>query len=363
MSGKFIVLVLMLLSPVMIWAEGQVDFDFSSSSQDDAVPATIEKDGICLKFSASKPGVSPPKYTSKNKFKCLKLDEGGVLTIESDNRRITSVRFVIADRKDDLKLCQNETGMISKRSSFPNDRHLVGRTWSGETFSVSFTPRATGGLHIKSMKVSFESLRPKDVVVTVSSAERATLYYGDRSFRVPEGVVARTYKIAGNLLSQSRMYAAGAVLPKGTSVVLEAGGGRYLFEETAEKGVPDPYNALRGSDEPGMTSGGEVYYMFAKGSNGVGFYWKAPEGKPFTTEAHKAYLVYSPSTASQAKSFLGFEVSSGIRSAGNNDVSAPDAPACNLAGQHVGRDYKGIIIVKGKKYLNRQDFLQSHIVP
>ena len=51
-------------------------------------------------------------------------------------------------------------------------------------------------------------------------SERATLYYSDRSFIIPEGVVARTYKIEGNVLSRSREYKKRRMFfPKGTAVV------------------------------------------------------------------------------------------------------------------------------------------------
>ena len=59
MTKKFIVLFLLLLLPVMIWAQNSVIFDFSSSSPDDVVPTVMEKDGISLKFSATKAGIQP----------------------------------------------------------------------------------------------------------------------------------------------------------------------------------------------------------------------------------------------------------------------------------------------------------------
>lgn len=102
-----------------------------------------------------------------------------------------------------------------------------------------------------------------------------------------------------------------------------------------------------------MTEGGEVYYILGNGSNGVGFYWKEENGKPFTTEAHKAYLAYSPPMASNAKSFLGFDVSLGMQTPTVSEKEMITGPIYNLAGKIVDKDYKGIIIVNGKKYFNR----------
>ena len=346
MTKKFIVLFLMLLLPLMIWAQNSVTFDFSSSSQNDVVPRVMEKDGITLKLSA-KPGKdSSPKYTELNKLHFLKLDSDGILTLEGE-ATITSIVIIISDERRRLKVYNDNSKVSCVKAS--NRSSFYKQEWTGEADRVSFEALGSQGVYINSIKVTFN----KDVSLAVSSAERATLYYSNRSFIIPEGVVARTYKIEGNILSRSREYKKGDVLPKGTAVVLEAKEGKYIFEETSKIGETDPYNALRGEDIKTTTSGGEVYYVFGKGSNGVGFYWKKANGKAFTTEAHKAYLVYTPSKTTNAKSFLGFDVALEIQGPTVREKITFDGPIYNLAGQRVDKDYKGIIIVNGKKYLNR----------
>ena len=346
MTKKFVVLFIMLLLPVMIWAQNSVTFDFSESSKKDSVPAVMEKDGITLKLSA-KPGKdSSPKYTELNKLHFLKLDSDGILTLEGE-ATITSIVIIISDERRRLKVYNDNSKVSCVKAS--NRSSFYKQEWTGEADRVSFEALGSQGVYINSIKVTFN----KDVSLAVSSAERATLYYSDRSFIIPEGVVARTYKIEGNVLSRSREYKKGDVFPKGTAVVLEAKEGKYIFEETSKAGETDPNNALRGSDTKTTTSGGEVYYVFGKGSNGVGFYWKKANGKAFTTEAHKAYLVYTPSKTTNAKSFLGFDVALEIQGPTVREKTTFDGPIYNLAGQKVDKDYKGIIIVNGKKYLNR----------
>ena len=346
MTKKFVVLFIMLLLPVMIWAQNSVTFDFSESSKKDSVPAVMEKDGITLKLSA-KPGKdSSPKYTELNKLHFLKLDSDGILTLEGE-ATITSIVIIISDERRRLKVYNDNSKVSCVKAS--NRSSFYKQEWTGEADRVSFEALGSQGVYINSIKVTFN----KDVSLAVSSAERATLYYSNRSFIIPEGVVARTYKIEGNVLSRSREYKKGDVLPKGTAVVLEAKEGKYVFEETSKIGETDPYNALCGSDFKTTTSGGEVYYVFGKGSNGIGFYWKEANGKAFTTEAHKAYLVYTPSKTTNAKSFLGFDVALEIQGPMVKEKITFDGPIYNLSGQRVDKDYKGIIIVNGKKYLNR----------
>ena len=336
----------MLLLPVMIWAQNSVTFDFSESSKKDSVPAVMEKDGITLKLSA-KPGKdSSPKYTELNKLHFLKLDSDGILTLEGE-ATITSIVIIISDGRRRLKVYNDNSKVSCVKAS--NRSSFYKQEWTGEADRVSFETLGSQGVYINSIKVTFN----KDISLAVSSAERATLYYSDRSFIIPEGIVARTYKIEGNVLSRSREYKKGDVLPKGTAVVLEAKEGKYIFEETSKTGETDPHNALCGSDSTTITSGGEVYYVFGKGSNGVGFYWKEANGKAFTTEAHKAYLVYTPSKTTNAKSFLGFDVALEIQGPMVREKITFDGPIYNLSGQRVDKDYKGIIIVNGKKYLNR----------
>jgi len=346
MTKKFVVLFIMLLLPVMIWAQNSVTFDFSESSKKDSVPAVMEKDGITLKLSA-KPGKdSSPKYTELNKLHFLKLDSDGILTLEGE-ATITSIVIIISDERRRLKVYNDNSKVSCVKAS--NRSSFYKQEWTGEADRVSFEALGSQGVYINSIKVTFN----KDISLAVSSAERATLYYSDRSFIIPEGIVARTYKIEGNVLSRSREYKKGDVLPKGTAVVLEAKEGKYIFEETSKTGETDPHNALCGSDSTTITSGGEVYYVFGKGSNGVGFYWKEANGEAFTTEAHKAYLVYTPSKTTNAKSFLGFDVALEIQGPTVIEKTTFDGPIYNLAGQKVDKDYKGIIIVNGKKYLNR----------
>lgn len=346
MTKKFVVLFIMLLLPVMIWAQNSVTFDFSESSKKDSVPAVMEKDGITLKLSA-KPGKdSSPKYTELNKLHFLKLDSDGILTLEGE-ATITSIVIIISDERRRLKVYNDNSKVSCVKAS--NRSSFYKQEWTGEADRVSFEALGSQGVYINLIKVTFN----KDVSLAVSSAERATLYYSNRSFIIPEGVVARTYKIEGNVLSRSREYKKGDVLPKATAVVLEAKEGKYIFEETSKAGETDPNNTLRGSDTKTTTSGGEVYYVFGKGSNGVGFYWKKANGKAFTTEAHKAYLVYTPSKTTNAKSFLGFDVALEIQGPTVIEKTTFDGPIYNLAGQKVDKDYKGIIIANGKKYLNR----------
>ena len=91
-------------------------------------------------------------------------------------------------------------------------------------------------------------------------------------------------------------------------------------------------------------------YVLAKKSNGVGFYrWTGGD-----LGSGRVYLSHDARTASSdAREFISFdaeEISTGIQTIDNGQLTIDnDAPAYNLNGQQVTKNYKGIVIQNGKK--------------
>ena len=152
---------------------------------------------------------------------------------------------------------------------------------------MAFTPSASRAAYIKSIVVTFNKghlslqfllLREQHFIIVTGR-----LLFLKVLLHVPIRLKVMSSLEVGNIKK-------GDVLPKATAVVLEAKEGKYIFEETSKAGETDPYNALRGSDTKTTTSGGEVYYVFGKGSNGVGFYWKKQMEKPLRPKHIKPIL-------------------------------------------------------------------------
>jgi len=155
------------------------------------------------------------------------------------------------------------------------------------------------------------------------------------------------------MLKLSKKYVSGDVLPKDMAVVLEADEGRYTFWMTEKQGEKDEKNVLKGTDDNCQTTGGTIYYGFSNGKRGVGFYWRKADGGAFENGAHKAYIAYTPSSPAQAKSYLVFDTATGVHLTALQESQMEDEPTYNLAGQRVEKDYKGIVIIRGKKYLRK----------
>ena len=313
----------------------------------------IERSGVILLFDGGKDTINVPAFYDKkgNEEAALRMYYGNILTIKGINGKIKEVRFWFVTKVKSTKLStlkENKEGAIPLE---PNRKGIAiwGSSGNGVD-SIVFTTSRDLQARIKKIEVTYEIDR---VVLTISSARHATLYYSNKAFTIPQGVVARTYKIEDNMLKLSKKYVSGDVLPKDIAVVLEADEGSYTFWMTEKQGEKDEKNVLKGTDDNSQTTGGTIYYGFSNGKRGVGFYWRKADGGAFENGAHKAYIAYTPSSTAQAKSYLVFDTATGVHLTAFQESQMEDEPTYNLAGQRVGKDYKGIVITRGKKYLRK----------
>ena len=327
--------------------------DFTEMSGRGIEVKKIERSGVILLFDGGKDTTYVPAFYDKknNEEAALRMYYGNILTVKGINGKIKEVRFWFVTKVKDNKfstLKENKDGAIPLK---PDRKGMAIWESSGNGVdSIVFTISGDTQARIKKIEVTYEIDR---VVLTISSARHATLYYSNKAFTIPQGVVARTYKIEDNMLKLSKKYVSGDVLPKDIAVVLEADEGSYTFWMTEKQGEKDEKNVLKGTDDNSQTTGGTIYYGFSNGKRGVGFYWRKADGGAFENGAHKAYIAYTPSSTAQAKSYLVFDTATGVHLTAFQESQMEDEPTYNLAGQRVGKDYKGIIIIRGKKYLRK----------
>lgn len=143
-------------------------------------------------------------------------------------------------------------------------------------------------------------------------------------------------------------------VPAQEGFIFNAVAGTYYLE-VAEEPAPIT-NLLRGTleeKEVAVLCPTGIYTLAViDESNNVGF-------KPYTSTmlaAHKAYLPKDAvPTGARVLRFSYEDISTGISNTLLNDNGGTiddDEPMFNLSGQRVGRSYKGIVIVNGKKYIN-----------
>ena len=188
--------------------------------------------------------------------------------------------------------------------------------------------------------------------VTITAAKYATFAsYFDLDFSGVSGLYAYTATVSGTELTFNKVTKA------------KGGEGLLLYADVNE---PTIFNVPVATDSPVAVSGnklvrgtgaavasagdnsGEYNYVLSNNGGVINFY--LANGK--TVDTNKAYLKNINPTAVSAKFFLptGEEETDGINAV---STAVENGVRYNLAGQRVGNDYKGIVIVNGKKVIRK----------
>ena len=219
---------------------------------------------------------------------------------------------------------------------------------SDETVDIVF---GNDGKYYTSIVVTYPA---NGVELTFGETDYATFYYSNSAYEIPDGVTA--YVVENITKKKVGLSSLSGVIPAGCGVILERTDGEktVMFKKSVVT-ADAPVNLLRGSDEAEMTtgeleSGSYKFYALTSSEGVVGFYYMAEGGAAFTNGAHKAYLALPASET--GTNFISLFETDGI----NQSVvssAATDAPAYNLAGQRVGDNYRGVVIVNGMKHIRK----------
>lgn len=188
-------------------------------------------------------------------------------------------------------------------------------------------------------------------------------YYSSKAYTMPKGV--KGYTITGNegtSLVMNEAYAAGAVVPAKTALVVEGAANKYYTLVAASTELTPANNKLHGSDEAETTyvDGTDVKYYklsYNNEGNNLGFYWGSENGAAFTNGAHKAYLALDSETLlSQSRGFSLADLAHGVTTGINTTVKS--ATQSNFIYDLNGRRInslngaaKGVYIMNGQKVL------------
>lgn len=216
------------------------------------------------------------------------------------------------------------------------------------------------------------------VVVTYTPASTATVtlapactdgerYYGTYSysgsaFVVPSDLTVSEINVSDGKLQFSN-YATGAIVPANTGVLVSSatsGDHTVVLSSEAGTSVLGSNNMLKPSGT-GITSlamstaapSCTYYRLTMHNGTTLGFYWGAAEGAAFDLAANRAYLAVP--TGSSAR-LSGFDMSNGEQTGVSAPVALPeqaDGAAYNLLGVRVGANWKGLVIINGKKCLKK----------
>ena len=203
------------------------------------------------------------------------------------------------------------------------------------TYGFACYATTTGGALSLYKKVE---ATPEYVTVSISDAGYATYVAAD-NVSFPADVTAY---IVSDVTTSSIKLTEVLAVEKDVPVVVKGTAGTHDLEVVTAEDCDDvTENKLLVSD--GTVS--DNILVLANKSNGVGFYTWAGGNLP----AGKVYLV----NPNSSREFFGFDegVATSISTIDNRQLTMDNA--YNLQGQKVGSEYKGIIIVNGKKFINK----------
>lgn len=213
--------------------------------------------------------------------------------------------------------------------------------FGGRNVTIDFS--GTGAKTMTSMTVTYAKL-PTATLTTAASgfATYAADYDVDYS-----AAGLKAYAITLDDAAKTVKYTeATGVVPAGKAVLVKSESKTEYTLAPATEDAADFTTDLQISDGTVTTEGG-LYYAFATVDGKSGFK-KLADG--LTIPAKKGYLILS---AASAKGFFAFdETTTGINEI-EAEAAQDNAAIYNLAGQRVSKDYKGVVIKNGKKFLNK----------
>lgn len=139
------------------------------------------------------------------------------------------------------------------------------------------------------------------------------------------------------------------VVPAGKAVLVKGTANTSYSLTPATEDADATFDTnLQISDGTKVSDGSTIFAFGTK--NGVSGFKVVKSG--VTIPAKKGYLVVEASAAG-AKDFFAFDDSTNGIDDPTIEIPDDDVPLFNLAGQRVGKDYKGIVVKNGKKYVNK----------
>lgn len=349
-------------------------FSCYSSTSTNTEPAIYKKEGgVSYSDYTTTPASTVPTFASLEELlKAENLEDGAVVTVSFDNE----IFYLSYDEEEEsatvvLNEGENFVGLMAYGAY--GDNWQEGGRLSG-TWENVYYAKQLGNVYLMSYsetpwKLNYADPATATISLNAACHDEAGMVYGTYScssaWVVPADLIVSEISIIDGLL-YVESYQEGDVVPANTGVMVSAtDGGDYkvviaseLMSMFAESVLGDD-NCLRPSGDDGITAGAmanadpnSIYYRLTmQGGTKIGYWWGAAEGAAFNLAANKAYLVVSKDVAAKA---IGLWVNDDatLIEAINNSKDLKSVKY-NIAGQRVANDFKGIVIVNGKKLFNK----------
>lgn len=202
-----------------------------------------------------------------------------------------------------------------------------------------------GSISIKNLKIEAEGVKQESLTIPSSSFATYAAYYPVNYAEL--GLKAYAVKL-NEAKDGVEFTEIPGVVPAGVAVLLKGeADAEYALNKAA--GWSSVSTDLKASDGTSASDDAATLYALSTVDGVTAFY---PVKKASAIPAKRCYLEVKGTSAKAAFYSLGtnFGETTGISSVENKAEKA-DAPVYNLAGQAVGKGYKGLVIKNGKKFV------------
>ena len=202
-----------------------------------------------------------------------------------------------------------------------------------------------GTVSIKNLKIVAEGVKQESLTIPSSSFATYAAYYPVDYSKL--GLKAYAVKL-NDAKDGVEFTKISGVVPAGVPVLLKGDADKEYALDKADGGSP-VFTDLKASDGTSASKDETTLYALSTVDGVTAFY---PVKEASAIPAKRCYLEVKGTSAKAAFFSLGtnFGETTGISSVENKAEKA-DAPVYNLAGQLVGKDYKGLVIKNGKKFV------------
>jgi len=333
-----------------IYVEGNTDLEFTPSDIEyffEAENLSTSRSGFPSASGFSYSGGSARRNYSEGQMWSGAIAEGGkyILTFPYAMANSSSSTIVVKTRDTngnytdtDLSLTTSTAGTFSDEITIP----------AGSSVAICNEFKYNSNILI-----DYLTLTKKVVTVAVGSTGYTTFASAEPLdlTKLPDGVTAY-YASAVNGNNVVLTAKSDAAVEAGTGLVLKAPEGTYKIP-VAVSGSAIDGNLLVGCTTASTAYGAKKYVLWNDG--GVAKFRNLTNytpGSPMTIPAGKAYLDTSALGVKVLNIIFDDETITGVETVQGEGFMVNDE-YYNLNGQRVTKDYKGIVIVNGKKYLNK----------
>lgn len=267
------------------------------------------------------------------------LVKGIVTRTDAYNSKYTNLNYYLADAAADNEL-EVYRGMGLKGADITSADDIA-RGDEVYVYGTLKTYNSTKELDASSIILKQTKGEEK---TSITAAGWAT-YVTARSVDFSKTSDVKAYTVAYSATDDAITLTPVTAVPGNTAVVLKGNQGDYTFTTTTDKAAVSK-NDLKFYTKATSVAKAKTVYILANNNGTVGF---CPATVGSTVPAYKGYLSISGGTT--AKNFFALDgTATGINSIAADKANGRDV-RFNLAGQRVDKNYKGVVIVNGKKQL------------